>query len=126
MLSLLQPARRNCAHNWCFSHRSSNGLCEPLPLIDPWLESYDLTQYTVQYLSLCLTYTTHHLRQIIGLQLNERLANNDDLNYSFAAAHQLGAQYAALAFITGKLNLDVRLDTPSQPTLLLWHPIHLV
>ncbi len=61
------------------------------------------------------------LRQIIGLQLNKRTFSNDEVNYAFAAAHQLGAQYAALAFITGKLNLDVQLDIASQPELLLWH-----
>jgi pimeloyl-ACP methyl ester carboxylesterase len=61
------------------------------------------------------------LRQMIGLPFNERAASSEDINYAFAAAHQLGAQYAALAFITGKLNLDVRLDTTSQPRLLLWH-----
>lgn len=61
------------------------------------------------------------LRQIIGLQLNERAISSEEVNYAFAAAHQLGAQYAALAFITGKLNLETRLESTSQPKLLLWY-----
>ncbi len=61
------------------------------------------------------------LRQIIRCQSNQKSVSNDDLNYTFAAAHQLGAQYAALAFVTHKLNLDVTLETPLQPTLLLWN-----
>jgi pimeloyl-ACP methyl ester carboxylesterase len=60
------------------------------------------------------------LRQMVGPLFNEKVASSEDINYAFAVAHQLGAQYAALAFITGKLNLDVRLDTTSQPGLLLW------
>jgi pimeloyl-ACP methyl ester carboxylesterase len=61
------------------------------------------------------------LRQIIGLQLNTRTISSEEVTYAFAAAHQLGAQYAALAFITGKLNLDASLESSSQPKLLLWH-----
>ena len=63
------------------------------------------------------------LRQIIGLQRNAWAISSEEINYSFAAAHQLGAQYAALAFITGKLNLDASLETTSQPKLLLWHRV---
>jgi pimeloyl-ACP methyl ester carboxylesterase len=61
------------------------------------------------------------LRQIIGREFNQRAINSEEINYAFAAAHQLGAQYAALAFVSGKLNLDARLDITSQPKLLLWH-----
>jgi hypothetical protein len=61
------------------------------------------------------------LRQILQFQSDGKPVSNDDLNYAFAVAHQLGAQYAALAFVTGKLNLDVTLETPSQPALLLWN-----
>lgn len=61
------------------------------------------------------------LRQIMRLQCNRNPVSNDDLDYAFAAAHQLGAHYAALAFISGKLNLDITLETPAQPALLLWN-----
>ncbi len=61
------------------------------------------------------------LQQIIRLQHGGIPISQDDLTYAFAAAHQLGAQYAALAFVTGKLSLDVTLETPTQPTLLLWN-----
>jgi pimeloyl-ACP methyl ester carboxylesterase len=59
------------------------------------------------------------LRQIV--RCAGKPVGNDNLNYAFAVAHQLGAQYAALAFITRKLNLDVTLETPLQPALLLWN-----
>src|SRR5438552_1214633 len=61
------------------------------------------------------------LHRIIRLQYGGIPVSKDDLNYAFAAAHQLGAQHAALAFVTGKLSLDVTLETPTQPTLLLWN-----
>jgi pimeloyl-ACP methyl ester carboxylesterase len=61
------------------------------------------------------------LRQIVRPLFNEKVTSSEEINYAFAVAHQLGAQYAALAFITGKLNLDARLDTITQPALLLWH-----
>jgi pimeloyl-ACP methyl ester carboxylesterase len=60
------------------------------------------------------------LHQIMQFQSTHKPVSNDDLNYAFAVAHQLGAQYAALAFVTRKLNLDVTLENPLQPTLLLW------
>src|SRR5947208_14912290 len=39
-----------------------------------------------------------------------------------AAAHQLGAEHAAIASISGKLALDVscQLETLQQPTLIIW------
>ncbi len=61
------------------------------------------------------------LSQIMRLQIKERTISSEEIKYAFASAHQLGAQYAALAFVSGKLNLDVRLDAPTQPKLLLWH-----
>ncbi|MBA2394576.1 MAG: alpha/beta fold hydrolase [Ktedonobacteraceae bacterium] len=61
------------------------------------------------------------LSQIIRLHIKERTVSSEEVKYAFASAHQLGAQYAALAFVSGKLNLDVRLDAPTQPKLLLWH-----
>jgi pimeloyl-ACP methyl ester carboxylesterase len=61
------------------------------------------------------------LRQIMHFQRGGAPVSQDDLTYAFAAAHQLGAQYVALAYITGKLSLDVTLETPPQPTLLLWN-----
>ncbi len=64
------------------------------------------------------------LRRVIAWQyaLDERQLSDDDLDYAFAAAHQLGAQYAALAFINGKLGLDVsrQLEALQRPASLIW------
>ena len=54
--------------------------------------------------------------------------SNEELDYMSAAAHQLGAHHAALAFIAGKLHLDVsrQVETVQQPTLIIWgvHALH--
>ncbi len=48
--------------------------------------------------------------------------NEYDLEYFYAAAHQLGAERAAMAFLGGKLELDVsqQLELLQQPTLVIW------
>jgi pimeloyl-ACP methyl ester carboxylesterase len=48
--------------------------------------------------------------------------NENDLEYFYAAAHQLGAERAAMAFLGGKLELDVsqQLELLQQPTLVIW------
>ena len=48
--------------------------------------------------------------------------NEYDLEYFYAAAHQLGAERAAMAFLGGKLELDVsqQLERLQQPTLVIW------
>ncbi len=52
---------------------------------------------------------------------SESIATNE-LDYYFAAVHQLGAHHAALAFLAGKLALDVsqQLETVQQPILIVW------
>ena len=48
--------------------------------------------------------------------------NENDLEYFYASAHQLGAERAAMAFLGGKLELDVsqQLELLQQPTLVIW------
>ena len=48
--------------------------------------------------------------------------NENDLEYFYAAAHQSGAERAAMAFLGGKLELDVsqQLELLQQPTLVIW------
>jgi pimeloyl-ACP methyl ester carboxylesterase len=48
--------------------------------------------------------------------------NENDLEYFYAAAHQLGAERAAMAFLGGKLALNVsqQLELLQQPTLVIW------
>lgn len=105
-----------------------HGLVEPHGLVNraltywyTWLSR--MISRSTLFATFVYSLLTPHiiLRQVIGRQLDGGIASRRDLNYSFAAAHQLGAQYAALAFVTGKLNLDIRLEIPSQPTLLLWN-----
>ncbi len=45
-----------------------------------------------------------------------------ELDYLYATTHQLGAQYASLALIAGKLAYDVseQIDGLEQPTLIVW------
>jgi len=45
-----------------------------------------------------------------------------ELDYLYAATHQLGAQHAPLALIAGDLAYDVsgQMDTLQQPTLIVW------
>lgn len=45
-----------------------------------------------------------------------------ELDYLYATTHQLGAQYAPLALIAGKLALDVsqQFETLQQPTVIIW------
>ncbi len=45
-----------------------------------------------------------------------------ELDYLYATTHQLGAQYAPLALIAGKLAYDVseQIDGLEQPTLIVW------
>jgi len=45
-----------------------------------------------------------------------------ELNYLYATTHQLGAQYAAMALLAGKLAQDVstQFETVQQPTMIIW------
>lgn len=71
------------------------------------------------------------LRQVIAKQrrIDPQNLTNDELDYLFASAHQLGAQYAALALLSGKLDLEITYDFEAlpQPTLIIWgtHALHL-
>jgi pimeloyl-ACP methyl ester carboxylesterase len=46
----------------------------------------------------------------------------EDIDYLYAASHQFGAEYAPLAMMTGKLDVDVAQEFAGlpQPTLLIW------
>lgn len=48
--------------------------------------------------------------------------NENDLEYFYASAHQLGAERAAMALLAGKLEMDVsqQLELLQQPTLVIW------
>jgi pimeloyl-ACP methyl ester carboxylesterase len=69
--------------------------------------------------------TSHPLLRIIvnrSHALDESRAGSDELRYRFAAAHQFHAQYAVLALLTGKLELEAvhRLPRLAQPVQMIW------
>jgi predicted nucleic acid-binding Zn-ribbon protein len=69
--------------------------------------------------------TSRPLLRIIvnrSLALDGSRVGADELCYRFAAAHQFHAQHAVLAFLTGKLELEVvhRLPCLARPVQLIW------
>ncbi len=62
------------------------------------------------------------LRGVIARQKQSHVVSESELHYVYASAHQLGAQYAAIAFLSGQLLLDASryVETLSIPTLLIW------
>ncbi len=53
--------------------------------------------------------------------------NEDDFEYYYASTHQIGAEHAYMALLSGKLNADVTqyLELIRQPTLIIWGAIGL-
>jgi pimeloyl-ACP methyl ester carboxylesterase len=53
--------------------------------------------------------------------------SDDDFEYYYASTHQIGAEHAYMALISGKLNTDVtrQLELIRQPTLVIWGAIGL-
>jgi len=49
-------------------------------------------------------------------------SNDDDFEYYYASTHQIGAEHAYMALLSGKLHLDVtqQLELIRQPTLVIW------
>ncbi len=109
-------------------------LCERLIFLSPlslfedaskrhWFA--DLVQRPLVGLVLYAFLTTPMiLRPLIARRqgYGENLIAEDDFQAVDAAAHQLGAEYAVLAAISGKLALNVSslLETLQQPTLIIW------
>ncbi len=62
------------------------------------------------------------LRGVVARQKQERVVSERELDYTYASSHQLGAQHAAIAFLSGRLLLDASCfrETLRTPTLLLW------
>ncbi len=53
--------------------------------------------------------------------------NDDDFGYYYASTHQIGAEHAYMALLSGKLKSDVtqQLELIRQPTLVIWGAIGL-
>ncbi len=75
----------------------------------------------VLYPLLC---TRAALRGILALRhhLAVRAVPSSEIDDLYAATHQFGAEYAPLALLTGKLDIDVsrQLSALSQPALIIW------
>jgi len=80
-----------------------------------------LLQVTSVQLLLYPLLSTRFALQSLTAQYHSSI-NENDLEYSYAAAHQLGAERAAMAFLGGKLALNVsqQLELLQQPTLVIW------
>jgi pimeloyl-ACP methyl ester carboxylesterase len=121
--------------NYCVALAASTpDLCERLIFLSPftlfegeikqhWLTS--LVQLPLVGLVVYAFLTTPMiLRPLIARRqgLGECQVAESDFQAVDAAAHQLGAEHAAIAYISGKLVLDVscQLGTLQQPTLILW------
>ncbi|MGZ3626844.1 MAG: alpha/beta fold hydrolase [Ktedonobacteraceae bacterium] len=79
-----------------------------------------LQEASVQLLLYPLLSTRFALQSLMAQ--NHSSINENDLEYFYAAAHQSDAERAAMAFLGGKLNLDVsqQLELLQQPTLVIW------
>ena len=110
------------------------GLCERCIFLLPatLFENYRVPSWlrrimrnTVLCTALYALITRHPiLRSVIAWQSGREYSNISDatLNYYYASAHQYGAQYAAIAFLSGDLaSKEYALQTLSlaQPTLLI-------
>jgi pimeloyl-ACP methyl ester carboxylesterase len=64
------------------------------------------------------------LRRVVAWQSGRstRSITGDALDNYFASAHRFGAQYAALALLTGALHIDVahKFEMLQQPTFIIW------
>lgn len=103
-------------------------LLSPISLFTPPTQRPWLTRLLQQPMLSIVLYafltTPIVLRRLIArkhMQDNSQVSRDDFAHY-FAAAHQLGAQYAPLAALSGALAIDVSVQYAhlTQPSLLLW------
>jgi pimeloyl-ACP methyl ester carboxylesterase len=103
-------------------------LCDGLVLLSPHSDRQwqDRIARVLQqpFIGLCVyafLTTRIVLRAVIARQKQVQEVTESELDYIYASAHQLGAQYAALAFLSGRLLFDVSpyRETLRTPTLLI-------
>jgi pimeloyl-ACP methyl ester carboxylesterase len=84
-----------------------------------------LQETPVQLLLYPILSTRFMLRSILG-KLHSHI-NDIDFAYYYASTHQIGAEHAYLALLSGKLKQDVtqQLELIFQPTLVIWGAIGL-
>lgn len=64
--------------------------------------------------------TRFALRSLLAKQ--HSISSDNDLDYFYATTHQIGAEHASMALLSGKLEQDVsqQLELIQQPTLVIW------
>ena len=74
----------------------------------------------VQWLLYPTLSTRFALRTMLAKQ--HSIVSDIDLDYAYATAHQIGAEHASIALLSGKLQRDVsqQLELIQQPTLVIW------
>jgi len=79
-----------------------------------------LQKTPVQWLLYPILSTRFALRS--SLLKQHSIMSDIDLDYFYAAAHQIGAEHASIALLSGKLQQDVsqQLELIQQPTLVIW------
>jgi pimeloyl-ACP methyl ester carboxylesterase len=87
-----------------------------------------LVQLMLQPLTALPFYSLFTMRAILRMivswqyEINGTQVSSEELASIFANAHQFGAEHAALAWLAGKLDLDVlpQLEQLTQPVLTIW------
>ncbi len=89
-----------------------------IPFMNVWSQLFQTAP--VKWLLYPMLSTRFALHSILAKQ--HTLINNADLDYYYAASHQLGAEHASMALLAGKLEQDVsqQLAMLQQPTLVIW------
>lgn len=111
---------------------ASPNLCERLVLISPhdlegrlenaFVKIWQvlLQKIPVQWLLYPALSTRFALRSTLAKR--HSIMSDTDLDYAYATAHQIGAEHASIALLSGKLQQDVsqQLELIQQPTLVIW------
>ncbi len=89
-----------------------------IPFMNVWPQL--LQTAPVKWLVYPMLSTRFALRSILAKQ--HALISDADLDYFYAATHQIGAEHASMALLAGKLEQDVsqQLEMLQQPTLVIW------
>lgn len=79
-----------------------------------------LQKIPVQWLLYPALSTRFALRSTLAKR--HSIMSDTDLDYAYATAHQIGAEHASIALLSGKLQQDVsqQLELIQQPTLVIW------
>ena len=126
--AMLLASGVSCNYALAVAARSPQ-LCTSLVLISPTAlfaagQGGSLTELVTLPVVGSLLYPLVSSRPALRYAIKRRHSDYtmSELDYLYAATHQLGAQHAPLALIAGELAYDVseQMDTLQQPTLIVW------